>query len=44
MTIFFINIDQIVGQKDIINILNLLVGHFVDQIVGHLARLSILSI
>ena len=41
MTFFWIEIDQIVGQKDIINILRLLVGHFVDQIVVHLAILCI---
>ena len=41
---FFVKIDQIIGQKDMINILRLQVGHFVDQIVGHLARLSIFSI
>ena len=28
---FFIEIDQIVGQKDIINILRLLVGHFLTK-------------
>ena len=29
--LFFIEIDQIVGQKDIINILRLLVGHFLTK-------------
>ena len=45
MTIFFIEIDQIVGQNDMVNILRLLCSwSFFYQIVGQLVKMSIFSI